>query len=101
MSFAATGKLLLLHAIGSRLKLSEIDGAMLCIDWLLAAAIRGNNLERVLDDCDTVIVAMKRWPDQEVLQTGSMRQPQTSSQMKDDIHDLVFLAPYRHRCMHF
>ena len=76
----------LLAAIDKHFKMTEADGAVFGVEHLLSVVMKNDNLERFLDEWDTVIAGMKHVPDKMVLETLLMRQLKLCSQMKDDVN---------------
>lgn len=62
--------------------------AVFGIEHLLAVTMKGVNLERFLNDRDTVTACVAWRPDVKILELASMRQLRSCSQMRDDMDDV-------------
>ena len=62
------------------------------MEHLLAVTMKNDNLDRFVNDWDTVLAGMMRRPEDMVLEAILIRQLKVCSQMKDDIHDFERLT---------
>ena len=77
----------LLKAVDDYFKMTEADRAVFGMEHLLAVTVKNDNLDRFVNDWDTVIAGMKTKPEDMVLEAIMLRQLKVCSQMKEDIHD--------------
>ena len=82
----------LLKAVDDHFKLTEADGAVFGMEHLLAVTMKNDNLDRFINDWDTVLTGMSKRPEDMVLEAILIRQLKVCSQMKDDVHDFERLA---------